>query len=151
MSAPSEKKSKEIKIEMKHVVKPEDVVKNERLMKLLFIMNLYGDVSEKGLINLIYELKEQGYDLGYSFFKIGSTITSKQLREDMLSLLYVDFVETVGRAKKLRVTSLGKEALSKISINEEEASKIKNLIDKVKPKIASIDAEVELFHTARRR
>ena len=151
MSAPSEKKSKEIKIETKHVVKPEDIVKNERIMKLLLIMDIYGDISEKGLINLVYELKEQGYDLGYSFFKIGDTITSKQLREDMLSLLYVDFVETIGRAKKLRVTGFGREALTKASLSEEERSKIKSLIDKIRPKIASIDAEVELFHTARRR
>ncbi len=147
----AEKKSKEIKIETRQVVTPEQVMKNERIMKLLYVIWLYGEISEKGLIHLVHELKEAGIDLGYKFFKIGGTITSKQLREDMLSLLYVDFVETVGRAKKLRITGMGKEALEKFKLPEEETEKLKKEIENLRGKIAAIDAEVELFHFPRRR
>ena len=152
LSTPSgEKKGKEIKFETRHVITPEQVTKNERLMKLLYIVNTYGDISEKALHYMIYELKEIGIDLGYQFFKIGNVITSKQLKDDIVALLYVDFVETVGRAKKFRVTGMGKEALEKASFSEEFIEKVKKKVEEIRPKIATIDAEVELSQRGRRR
>ncbi len=152
MSSPGqEKKGKEIKFETRHVITPEQVMKNERTMKLLYIISLYGELTEKALNHFVYMLKEKGVDLGYQFFKIGDAVTSKQLREDMLALLYVDFLETVGRAKKLKLTGIGREALEEYILPEEEKEKIKKAIDEVRPQVAAIDAEVELFHISSRR
>lgn len=150
-SSGSEKKSKEIKFETRHVIKADQVVKNQRMMKLLYLIQTYGEISEKALNYLVYELKEKELDLGYGFLKIGNTITSKQLKDDVLALLYVDFLETVGRAKKFKVTSMGRESLEKTTLPEEDKEKIKKLVDEIRPKIASIDAEVELFHSTSKR
>jgi len=150
-SAGGEKKGKEIKFETRHVITRDQVLKNERLMKTLLTINLYGDISEKALHTLVHDLKEAGIDLGYSFLKIGNVITSKQLKDDVISLLYVDFIESVGRAKKFRVTGMGKEALEQFSIDKEFLDKLKKKIEELRPKIAAIDAEVELSHRGRRR
>jgi hypothetical protein len=146
-----EKKSKEIKIETRKVITPEQVLKNKRMMRLLHVINAYGSLTEKALNHLVFMLKEKGLDLGYNFFKIGTAIASKDLKEDMLALLYVDFLETAGRAKKLRVTSAGREALESHPLPEEESSMLKKLIDELRPQISSIDAEVELYHISSRR
>jgi hypothetical protein len=152
MSQPGqEKKSKEIKIEARKVITPEQVLKNRRMMRLLHVVNAYGSLTEKALNHLVFMLKEKGLDLGYKFFKIGTAIASKDLKEDMLALLYVDFLETVGRAKKLRVTSAGREAIESHPLPEEESNMLKKLIDELRPQISSIDAEVELYHLSTRR
>lgn len=152
MSTPGgEKKGKEIKFETRQIITPEQVMRNERLMKLLYIVGTYGEISEKALHTLIHDLKEAGIDLGYQFFKIGNVITSKQLKDDVVSLLYVDFLETVGRAKKFRVTGMGREALDKTSLPTEFVDKVKKKVEELRAKIAAIDAEVELFQRDRRR
>ena len=147
MSSSAPEKRKELKLETRHVITPEQVVKNERQMRLLQVIQAYGDISEKRLIHLVYELREHGVDLDYTFSKIGNVITSKQLKDDILALLYVGFVETIGRAKKLRITSMGREALQKLETPEE----IKKAVEKVRAKIAAIDAEIELQHLSKRR
>uniref|UniRef100_A0A7J3ZLG8 Uncharacterized protein n=1 Tax=Fervidicoccus fontis TaxID=683846 RepID=A0A7J3ZLG8_9CREN len=149
MSSSAPEKRKELKLEVRHVITPEQVMKNERQARLLQVIQAYGDISEKGLIHLVYELKEHGIELGYTFSRIGNVITSKQLKDDILALLYVGFVETVGRAKKLRLTSMGQEALQKLETPAPE--EIKKGIEKVRAKIAAIDAEIELQHLSKRK
>ncbi len=152
MSQPGhEKKSKEIKIEARKVITPEEISKNKRMMKLLHIIGAYGSLTEKALNHLIYIMKEKGLDLDYRFFKIGNSIASKELREDILSLLYVDFIETHGRAKKIRLTSAGKEVLEKNPLPEEEEERIHKLVEEARPQVSAIDAEVELYQMSSRR
>ena len=146
-----EKKSKEIKIEARKVITPEEILRNNRAVKLLYIINMYGSLTEKALNNLVFLLREKGYDLGYRFFRIGDAIASKDLREDMLALLYVDFIESVSRVKKLRVTTAGKEALENKLLSQDELNNLKKIVDELRPQISAIDAEVELYHISSRR
>jgi hypothetical protein len=140
-----EKKSKEFKLEPKLVITPEQVLSNDRIVKLLYLLEAYGEISEKACYHLIYELKQRGLDIGYTFFKLGDSVSSKQLREDITSLLYLELLETKGRAKKLVVTSKGKEELSKrlSQLPEDFKEKASKLVEEVRPVVASIDAESE--------
>ncbi|MCD6488536.1 MAG: hypothetical protein J7K21_04860, partial [Desulfurococcales archaeon] len=101
---------------------------------------------------LIYYMKESGYDLGYSFVLLGNIPSSKELRNDLVALLYVGVAETNPR-RKIVITSLGKELLNKIkdSIPDEEKEQIKKLVEELRVKVAPIDTEVELATRPRRR
>jgi len=145
----SAEKKKELKIEMRRVIAPEQVLKNRRQMQLLQIINEYGDISEKGLAYLLSELKGLGLDVGYSFAKIGGVPASKDLKDDVMALLYVGFLEVVGKSKKLRITASGKEALEKAAPVGLPAN-LKELIEKVRAKVAAVDAEVELQAAGKR-
>jgi hypothetical protein len=140
-----EKKSKEFKLEPKLVITPEQVLSSDRIVKLLYLLEAYGEISEKACYHFIYELKQRGLDIGYTFFKLGDSVSSKQLREDITSLLYLELLETKGRAKKLVVTSKGKEELSKrlSQLPEDFKEKASKLVEEVRPVVASIDAESE--------
>ncbi|AFH42396.1 hypothetical protein [Fervidicoccus fontis] len=145
MSAPSqEKKSKELKLEAKQLITRDQVMQNPKLMKLLKLIDIYGEITEKGLNTLIYKLKEKGIQFDYTFFKVGNAIVSKSLKEDILALLYVEFLETAGRAKKLKTTSIGKEALSLVRIPENEMNELKKAVEELRGEIAMVEAEVEL-------
>jgi hypothetical protein len=140
-----EKKGKEFKLEPKLVITPEQVLSNDRIVKLLYLLEAYGEISEKACYHFIYELKQRDLDIGYTFFKLGDSVSSKQLREDITSLLYLELLETKGRAKKLVVTSKGKEELGKrlSQLPEDFKEKASKLVEEVRPVVASIDAESE--------
>lgn len=148
---PSTGKSKELKIITKHVITIEDIKKDPRKIKLLYIINTLGGISEKALQHLIYYMKEKDYDLGYNFIMLGTTPSSKDLHNDLVALLYVGLLETDPR-RKLLVTSMGKEFLQnhESAISEEEKEKIKSLVDELRIKIAPIDTEVELAYRTRK-
>ena len=145
-------KSKELKIITRQVITINDIEKDPRKIKLLYMISILGSISEKALQHLIYFMKEKEYDLGYNFVLLGTTPSSKELHNDLVALLYVGLLESDPR-KKLLLTSLGKEFLKKHEnrIPDEEKEKIKTLIDELRVKIAPIDTEVELVSRMRRR
>ncbi|ABN70380.1 conserved hypothetical protein [Staphylothermus marinus F1] len=152
MSKPSTGRSKELKIVTRHVITINDIEKDHRKIKLLYIISQLGSISEKALQYLLYYMKEKGYDLGYNYVMLGQFPSSKEILNDTLALRYVGLLETNPR-KKLEVTSLGKEFLEKHSnvISDEEKEEIQKLIEELRIKIAPIDAEVEMRTRPRRR
>ncbi len=144
-SKTSSTKSKELKIITRYVVTLKDVERDPRKIKLLYTIKSYGEISEKALQYLVYHLaKDKGIDLGYKFLVIGNVPSSKELKEDMVALLYVGLLETNPRNKKLRVTSLGNEFLEKTKILEPDIEKLSKSIEELRSRIQSIDAEVEM-------
>ncbi len=145
MSKPS--KTKELKIITRHVVTIDDVAKDPRKLKLLYLVDALGEISEKALQYLVYWLKtEKQLDLGYEFLVIGNVPSSKELKMDIVALLYVGALETNPRNKKLRVTSVGKELLEK-TVTENlkpEFDRVVAAAKELEAKVKSIDAEVEL-------
>ncbi len=152
MSKAPSGKSKELKIITKHVITLKDIENDPRKIKLLYIVQQLGSISEKALQYLLYLMKEKGYDLGYNFVLLGNIPSSKEVLNDTLALRYVGLMETNPR-RKLVVTSLGKEFLEKHNnvISDEEKDQIKKLIDELRIQIAPIDAEVEVLSRPRRR
>ena len=153
MSKPSSTKSKEIKIITKHVITIQDIEKDPRKIKLLYIISEFGDISEKALQYLLYEMKNKGYDLGYDFTVVGRVPTSKTLFNDLLALKYTGLVET-NPTRKLVVSSLGREFLEKHGnvISDEEKDNIKKLLEELRVKVKPIDLEVEMrFRRAKPR
>ncbi len=145
MSKPS--KTKELKIITKHVVTVDDVAKDPRKLKLLYLVNALEEISEKALQYLIYWLKtEKQLDLGYEFLVIGNVPSSKELKTDIVALLYVGALETNPRNKKLRATSVGKELLEKTVTDnmKPEFDRVVAAAKELEAKVKSIDAEVEL-------
>ncbi len=145
MSKPAGK-TKELKIISRPVITIEDIKKDPRKLKLLYVINESGGLSEKALKYLIYYMKEAGYDLGYSFVMLGQTPSSRELHNDLVALLYVGLTETNPR-KKIVLTSQGKEFLEKHVlpiISDEEKDKIKKLVEELRVKVTPIDTEVEL-------
>ncbi len=145
MSKPS--KTKELKIITRHVVTIDDVAKDPRKLKLLYLVNALEEISEKALQYLIYWLKtEKQLDLGYEFLVIGNVPSSKELKSDIVALLYVGALETNPRNKKLRVTSVGKELLEKTVTDnmKPEFDRVVAAAKELEAKVKSIDAEVEL-------
>lgn len=156
MSKQSPTKSKELKIITRHVVTINDVLKDPRKIKILYLINEFEEVSEKALQYLVYWLKsEKNIDLGYDFLVIGNVPSSKDLKMDLVALLYVGALETNPKNKKLRVTGIGKELLGKVNLDKEELDKIVANAKEYEAKVKSIDAEVELtmkmLSSARRR
>lgn len=147
-----QKPSKELKIVTRPVVTLDSIRANDRLKRLICILNAYGEITERGLQHLIYELQKSGYDLGYQFLTIKNMVSSKSLREDLVELLYVGVLESDPRNKKFKLTSQGQEFLNEIlpSIPGEEVEKIKGLVEEVRAKITTIDAEAELSSILRR-
>jgi len=146
-------KSKEIKIITRQVFTLADIEKDLRKIKLLYIISLLGDVSEKALEHLLYEMKSREYDLGYNFVLVAKTPTSKDLFNDLLALKYTGLVET-SASRKVALSSLGKEFLEKnlSKIDEYEREVVRKLVEELRVKIRPIDAEVEVrFSSTRRR
>jgi len=144
-------RSKEIKIITKQVVTLDDIAKDPVKIKLLYIVSVFGEISDKALQYLIYELGKKGYELGYSFTLIGNTPSSRELSNDLIALKYTGLLET-NIFKKNIVSSLGKEFLDKhINIlSEQERDTIKKLVDELRTKIKPIDLEVELKYKTRK-
>ncbi len=110
-----EKSGKELKIITVQVITPEKVLENERQMSLLYIIDKLGPLHEKTLFHILKELKdEHNIDLGYNIRKVGTVPYSPEVKNDLVALLYVGFVETEPNMyRKLRITSKGKDALDK--------------------------------------
>ena len=139
---------KELVIITKPAVTPSQIERDERKRKLLLVLKILdeqGGIYERSLAHLIYYLqKDKDIDLGYNFYMVGDVPTSKELHEDTVALLYVGYAETNPRTKKLRLTSEGKEFLSKMEYDNELFESLKNAIDELKPKISAIDVQIEL-------
>ncbi len=125
-----------------------DQVKNDprkrALLAVFKALEDQGGIYERSLAHLLYWLKtEKEIDLGYNFIVVGDTPTSKELHEDIVALLYVGLLETNPKNKKLRLTSEGREFLSKVGLPA-EWERMKQAIEDLKPKIAAIDAQLEL-------
>ena len=141
----SQQKTKELKIVTRHVITLDAVKRDERKIKLLNIINAYGEISEKALTHLIYLMKnEKDFDMGYKFITIANVPSSKELKEDLMALLYVGLLEVNPRNRRLRLTSLGKEFLSNNPLPEDLISKITDLVTELKPKVVSYDVEIDL-------
>lgn len=138
---------RELVIVTKPAVTTQHIERDERKKKLLHLLKAVeeqGGVFEKSLSTLVYWLKkEKDIDLGYNFYLVGDSPTSKELREDIVSLLYVGLAETDLRTRKLRLTGEGKEFLEKYFDNE-FYTKIKAAVDELRPKIAALDTQIEL-------
>ncbi len=144
-------KSKELKITTKPVITLDHIKSNERAIKLLYIISKFGEITEKALIHLIKDLKEEGIDLKYNIVEIAGAPTSKELREELTALLYVGLVESIAPSKKINLTTQGREFLEKISIDSEFKSKVDPIIEKLKPKLSSMVAEADFGLVNRRR
>jgi hypothetical protein len=143
-------KSKELKIVTKPVIALESVKNNKRAMKVLYLISELGSVTEKGLSYVIKELSSAGVDLGYRFLEIAGIPTSKELREDIISMLYVGLLES-SQGKKLSVTSQGKEVLSQIQLEQGYIDSLKSKLPEIKTKLATILAEADLESRRSRR
>jgi hypothetical protein len=143
-------KSKELKIVTKPVIALESVKNNKRAMKVLYLISELGSVTEKGLSYVIKELSSAGVDLGYRFLEIAGIPTSKELREDIISMLYVGLLES-SQGKKLSVTSQGKEVLSQIQLEQGYIDALKSKLPEIKTKLATILAEADLESRRSRR
>jgi hypothetical protein len=143
-------KSKELKIVTKPVIALESVKNNKRAMKVLYLISELGSITEKGLSYVIKELSSAGVDLGYRFLEIAGIPTSKELREDIISMLYVGLLES-SQGKKLSVTSQGKEVLSQIQLEQGYIDALKSKLPEIKTKLATILAEADLESRRSRR
>ncbi len=145
MSSQQGKSGKELRIVTRHPITLDDIRRDEDKVRLLHIIRLYGEITEKALQYLVYELKQKGFNIGYEFSLIGGVPSSRPLRDSLIALLYTGLLETNPRNKKLRLTSTAlEEFLPSEKIPEEEAEKLRELVEELRPKISAIDAEVEL-------
>lgn len=137
-------KSKEVKIVVRQVITLDDIAKDTRKIKLLYILSEYGPISEKTIHNLVYELRNKGLDLNYEFHSVARNIISRDLNNDLLSLKYTGLIEVDNR-RRIVVSTLGREFLNKNidKMIEEEREAMKNAINELKPKLKPIDFEVE--------
>ena len=126
----------------------DDVKKSRSMRMILHVVKHLGEVSEKGLTRLLYEMKEKGVDLGYQFVKIGNVVGSKDLHQDIMDLLYVGLMERNPARNKLRLTRDGEEFLEKYGLPEEDVKPVLSLVDQLKPVIEPIEAEVEMRRRA---
>ncbi|HDN75987.1 MAG TPA: hypothetical protein ENG05_02535 [Acidilobales archaeon] len=141
------KTTKEIKIVTRPVVTVDAVKRDLRKLKLLHLISMVGDISEKALTQLLYRLKnEKDYDLGYKFFVIADVPNSKELLEDIRVLLYLGLIESDPITRKLRLTSLGKEFLEREGnkVGSDELSKLNEIIEEFKTYIKSLDSTAEI-------
>lgn len=152
MSQPGQQKSKELKISTKQVITPSAVKEDKRKIQLLFIIRQLNSISEKGLTYLLKELKERNLDLGYNFIDIGGNLNSPDLKEDIMALLYLGFVES-DPTKKLKLTTNGIEFLESSQIDDDFKNKINQILQQqeLKTKINAIDAEYSLKLRRERR
>ena len=144
MSTPG--KSKELKIITRPALTINDIVNDSRKIALLHIVKSFGEITEKALYHLVKDVQEgEKIELGYNFFEIAGILSSKELKEDLIALLYLGLLETNPRNKKLRITADGLDFLEQnIGKLGDNAEKIAEAVENLKPKIIPIDAEQEL-------
>ena len=144
MSQSGTGKSKELKITTKQVISPTIIKDDERKAKLMHVIKTYGEISEKGLNMLVKELKDKGFDLGYQFIVIGDKVNSQQLRDDVMSLTYLGYLEVDPKSKKIKISSQGEEALSTLNLNQDMLNKMKELVNGIKSNISLKESEDDL-------
>ncbi len=143
MAAPG--KSKELKIITRPAITVADITNDLRKISLLQIIKSFGEITEKALMYLAKGIQDKDVNLGYHFFEVAGSLTSKELKEDIIALLYLGLIETNPRNKKLRITSEGLEFLERnVDRLGENKEKIAGLVEELRPKIIPIDAEQEL-------
>ncbi len=138
---------KELVIITRPAITLEQVKNDKRKRLLLAVLDLLNDmrgVYERTLAHLFYWLRQEGIDLGYTFIMVGDTPTSRNLHEDVMALLYTGLAESDVRTKKIRITSEGKEFLEKHPADPETLNMVKEAIEKLKPKIMALNAQLEL-------
>lgn len=140
------KGTKDLKIISVQVVTPEAVMRNPRQMALLYIIDRLGPTHEKTLQHIAYVIQEElNVSLGYDFRKVGNTPYSPQLKSDLVSLLYVGFVENEpGLYRKLRTTSSGKDALEKAAPPAGLVEAINSNFEMLRNKASILDSELDL-------
>ncbi len=136
-------KSKELKIVTKPVIVLDQLKSNKRAIKILFLVSELGGITEKALTHVVKELQPAGIDLGYRFVEIAGIPTSKELREDIIALLYVGLLES-GQNKKLSITSQGKEFLEQVGVEQDFVENLRSKLPEVKAKLATLIAEADL-------
>ncbi|MEB3787646.1 MAG: hypothetical protein GSR78_02690 [Desulfurococcales archaeon] len=140
-----EKGGKELKIVTYHVITRDKVVANERQMSLLYIIDRFGPLHEKTLMELAQAIQEMGYELGYTFKQVGGSPFSPELKNDLIALMYVGFVETEPNLyRKLKTTSDGKDALEKATIPQGLVDVINKNFEKLRNKASIRDQELDL-------
>jgi len=137
-------KSKELKIISIQVVTRDKVVKNPRQMALLYIVDSLGPMHERTLHDIARHIQDLGGELGYEFRSLGVGLHSPELKNDLIALTYVGFVEVDPVRRKIRSTGEGKEALEKygtppgiVRVVEENKVNLKNLV-------ALFDSQVDM-------
>ncbi len=153
MSQKAEKTvSKEVKIVTRPVVTLDEVSKDVRKVSLLEVVRDLGEVSERGLISSLYILKsEVGKDLGYQFQVVGSSVSSREVLEDVRVLLYLGLLE-VSPSRKLRLTSLGREFLEKLGSElKEKLEELAKSVEGIKQRVLSEDSLMSLAPPGGRR
>ncbi|MEM1681304.1 MAG: hypothetical protein QXT76_03280 [Sulfolobales archaeon] len=141
MSQKAEKTvSKELKIVARPVITVDDAIKDSKKVSVLGVVKSLGEVSERGLISCLYILKtEKDRDLGYPFQVIGAVVNSRELLEDIRVLLYLGLLE-VTEGRKLRLTSLGKELLDKLTEGQKQVlDELTKVVEEVKQRVLSED------------
>ncbi len=140
------KGTKDLKIVSVSVVKPEQVIRNPRQMALLFVIDKLGPTHEKTLQHILYDLQEEyGVDLGYDFKKIGNTPYSPILKNDIVQLLYVGFIETEPNLyRKLRTTNTGKDVLEKHTPPAKVVEVVNANFEALRNKASMLDSQLDL-------
>ncbi|MEM0246580.1 MAG: hypothetical protein QXG15_05195 [Desulfurococcaceae archaeon] len=145
-------KGKEIKILTRHVITVSDILKNQRILRLLYLISLaMNGISEKALAHLVYSVeKSSNIKLGYNFVLLGDTPVSKDLINDLTSLKYTGLVEMSTKSRKLVITGLGKEVLDKAAESiQGDVDTLRKAFEEAWPKIAPVDVETTLKATKR--
>lgn len=148
-------KTKELKISAVQVVTREAVLKNQRQMSLLYIIDALGPMHERTVHEVVKRIQEMGAGMNYNFVKLGEDFHSPELKNDLISLTYVGFLETDIERRKIRTTGDGKEALEKhgapqgiVKLIEENKDVLKNAVILSDSKI---DLEIRKRRETRRR
>lgn len=140
------KGGKELKIITVHVVTRDRVVRNERQMALLWLVDKFGPLHERTLQHLVHKLEDLGAELGYDDFSlVGGVPYSPTLKSDIVALLYVGFIETEPNMyRKLRVTNDGKDALDKYAVPAKLAEIVSENFEELRNAASIIDNQVDL-------
>jgi len=139
------KSGKELKIITFQVVTRDKVLSNERQVSILYLIDRFGPMHEKTLMDLVKGIQELGYDLGYNFTTVGRYPYSPELRSDITALMYVGFVEAgTGLYRKLRTTSDGKDALDKANVPKGLINAVDKHFEELRNKASIIDDELDL-------
>ncbi|MEM1927921.1 MAG: hypothetical protein QXS85_04220 [Acidilobaceae archaeon] len=146
-------KSKELKLVTVQVITKDRVVKNERQMALLYLINEIGPMHERTVYEIAREVQELGFPLGYTFKRVADSLYCPELKSDLIALTYVGFLETDPVRKKYRVTGQGKEALEATGVPEALSKLVESHREKLKNHASLVDAQVEFqsVRPARRR
>ena len=138
-------KSKELKIITVQVVTPDKVVSNPRMMGVLYVISKLGVLHEKTLFHVVKKLQDAGATFGYNFNTVAGTPYSPELKTDLVSLMYVGFVETEpGLYRKLRVTSAGREALEKHGAPQGIVSVLDTNFKEIRNEASLMDGQIDL-------